>query len=385
MSMIIKGGEPAIRESYKLIAEQRRGDRSVPEISVTQIREQLGLGVDRVMCEGALYDRTLAALAIKQAQCDLSEAVFLLRAFRTTLRRFGTSKPVDTKRMLVRRRVATVYKDPPGGQFLGATFDYTHRLLDFSLLDDEASAPHTEPEARFVDVAAPDTLPSIEDMNDGGEIVANALDSLHKEDLLETPPPASEAAKRPADLTRQPLSFPANRDLRLQALARGDEGFLVGLAYSSLQGTGSLHPYIADLRIGEVGVVFVIPELGFEITICDMTVTECQIVNPVAHSAAPEGLPTFTRGYGVVFGQSERKALSVALLDRTLRAAELGEDINGPAQDQEFVLANSDGVATAGLIQHLKLPHYVDFQGRLQIMRQIRAERAAPRSAGEAA
>src|SRR5262249_29459060 len=145
MSMIIKGGEPAIQESYKLLAEQRRGDRSVPELSAAQIREQLRLGVDRVMGEGAIYDRTLAALALKQAQGDVAEAVFLLRAFRTTLRRFGTSEPIETPRMLVRRRVATVYKDPPGGQFLGPTFDYTHRLLDLSLLDE--SADHREPEA----------------------------------------------------------------------------------------------------------------------------------------------------------------------------------------------------------------------------------------------
>ena len=43
------------------------------------------LAVDRVMSEGSLYDRELAALAIKQARGDLIEAIFLLRAFRATL------------------------------------------------------------------------------------------------------------------------------------------------------------------------------------------------------------------------------------------------------------------------------------------------------------
>ena len=85
------------------------------------------------MNEGSLYDRPLAALAIKQAQGDLIEAAFLLRAYRTTLPRFGYSEPIDTARMAIRRRISATYKDLPGGQVLGPTFDYTHRLLDFQL------------------------------------------------------------------------------------------------------------------------------------------------------------------------------------------------------------------------------------------------------------
>ena len=69
---------------------------NVPEISTDQIREQLPLAVDRVMAEGSLYDPELAALAIKQARGDLIEAIFLLRAYRTTLPRFGASEPLDT-------------------------------------------------------------------------------------------------------------------------------------------------------------------------------------------------------------------------------------------------------------------------------------------------
>ena len=48
------------------------------------------------MSEGSLYDRELAALAIKQARGDLIEAIFLVRAYRTTLPRFGASEPVET-------------------------------------------------------------------------------------------------------------------------------------------------------------------------------------------------------------------------------------------------------------------------------------------------
>ncbi len=102
----------------------------MPELSTDQIKHQLGLGVDRVMAEGSLYDETAAATAIQQAQGDLTEAVFLVRAFRTTLKRFGTSRPVDTTEMTAFRRVSGIYKDIPGGQILGPTYDYTHRLIE---------------------------------------------------------------------------------------------------------------------------------------------------------------------------------------------------------------------------------------------------------------
>ena len=85
------------------------------------------------MAEGSLYDRDLAALAIKQAQGDLIEAAFLLRAYRTTLPRFAHARPVDTAAMRIARRISAIFKDLPGGQVLGPTYDYTHRLLDFGL------------------------------------------------------------------------------------------------------------------------------------------------------------------------------------------------------------------------------------------------------------
>ena len=96
MYVAVKGGERAIENAHRLLAHERRGDRDVPELSLAQISEQLSLGVDRVMTEGSLYDRELAALAIKQARGDMIEAIFLVRAFRATLPRFGATEPVDT-------------------------------------------------------------------------------------------------------------------------------------------------------------------------------------------------------------------------------------------------------------------------------------------------
>ena len=143
MYVAVKGGERAIDNAHRLLADKRRGDPAVPELTLAQISEQLALACDRVMAEGSLYDRELAALAIKQARGDLVEAIFLVRAYRTTLPRFGASEPIDTGAMEIRRRISAAFKDLPGGQVLGPTFDYTHRLLDTKLAETSPSpSPH---------------------------------------------------------------------------------------------------------------------------------------------------------------------------------------------------------------------------------------------------
>ena len=213
MYVAVKGGERAIENAHRLLAHERRGDRDVPELSLSQISEQLGLAVDRVMSEGSLYDRELAALAIKQARGDMIEAIFLVRAFRATLPRFGATEPLDTGTMRVRRRVSSTFKDIPGGQILGPTFDYTHRLLDAQLANGFVPDPPAMSESSSA--ATP-----------------RVTDILGLDGLIEPSPPA-EADEPVGDLTREPLRFPADRDLRLQNLARADEGFLLALGYST--------------------------------------------------------------------------------------------------------------------------------------------------------
>lgn len=363
----IKGGEKAIEASHRLLAKRRRGDRSVAALSVKQIREQLTLAVDRVMSEGSLYDPTLAALAIKQAEGDLIEAVFLLRAFRTTLQRFGYTKAVDLADMTMRRRISTTHKDVPGGQILGPTYDYTHRLLDFSLLREGEDGGDDIPDGWLPEDTAPPA-----------ETVARDIGALAKADILEVELPSDDACV--ADLTREPLSFPAGRDQRLQSLARGDEGFLMGLCYSTMRGYGRNHPFVAEMRHGDVAVVMEIPEIGLEVGIGTLRLTECRTIHLHAGDAQHE--PRYTRGYGLVFGHGERKALSMAVVDRALRAKELGEEPKYPAQDEEFVLYHVDNVEASGLVQHLKLPHYVDFQAELQLMHQLRQGHAQKHAAG---
>lgn len=360
MYVAVKGGDKAIANSHKLIAEERRGDTSLPELSVAQIREQMALAVDRVMSEGALYDPDLAALALKQAQGDVTEAAFLIRAYRTTLEIFGKAEPFDTSKMKIERRVSAAYKDLPGGQVLGPTYDYTHRLLDFGLEEEQAEEDYTAPEA---DHPLDAHMPRVTD------IVGH--EGLMEQDL----PPKGDPA--PTDLTHKPLKFPADRDVRLQNLARGDEGFLLGLAYSTQRGFGGNHPFAGEIRVGDVSCEVVAPELGFAIDIGDVKLTECQMINQFKGS---EKLPPqFTRGYGLTFGHTERKAMSMALVDRALRGQELGETPNYPAQDAEFVLYHSDNVEASGFVQHLKLPHYVDFQGELHMLRKMRDDFFAER------
>lgn len=347
----VKGGERAIDAAHEWLARDRRGDTAVAEIGTAQIAGQLGRAVDRVMAEGSCYDPDLAALAIKQAQGDLIEAAFLLRAYRTTLPRFAASLPIETSTMLIRRRISAIYKDLPGGQVLGPTYDYTHRLLDFSLAAEGSDVAPNEGASPAADAS----------------LMPRVMDLLDQEGLMASEQPSDAA---PGDLTREPLAFPAERDVRLQALARGDEGFLLALGYSTQRGYGNTHPFVGEIRVGSVAVEIVPPELGFPIEIGRIALTECEMVNQFGGSKTEPA--QFTRGYGLCFGHGERKAMGMALVDRAMRAAELGEDVTAPAQNIEFVLSHSDNIEATGFVEHLKLPHYVDFQSELETIRRMR-------------
>ncbi len=363
MYVAVKGGEKAIENAHAWLAEERRGPTDIAELSIDQIRSQLSLAVNRVMAEGSLYDPDLAALAIKQARGDLIEAVFLIRAYRTTLPRFGYSEPVATADMECDRRISATFKDAPGGQVLGPTFDYTHRLLDFKL-------------------AADGEVPAAAEATPRTEPTPHITEFLQGEDIIQTEPFSADI---PGDLTREPMEFPSNRPVRLQSLTRGDEGFVLGMAYSTQRGYARNHAFVGELRIGKVPVELDIPELGFAIEIGEVELTECETVNQFQGSKTEP--PQFTRGYGLVFGQSERKSIAMALVDRALRWQELGEDnLGAPAQDEEFVLSHSDNIQATGFLEHIKLPHYVDFQSELELVRKLRREaeeRITPKEAAE--
>lgn len=402
MYVAVKGGERAIAHSIEALARKRRGNQALAELSVAQIREQLPYAIDRVMAEGSIFDAQLAALAIKQAGGDLVEAIFLLRAYRTTLPRLGYTLPLDTDKMRVERRISAIFKDLPGGQILGPSFDYTQRLLDFTLLEDDenqlaaiangspsfiesgietAAAGVNKPtkptnpterteqteQTKLIEPTEPTELPG---PRASGVIQASCPDALallSADGLIE--PSGGDSST--VDLTREPLVFPADRNTRLQNLARADEGFLLAIAYSTQRGYAHNHPFVGDLKVGQVDVEIQPDELGFSLTIGRLSLTECQMVNQFAGSQTSPA--RFTRGYGLSIGQNERKAMAMALTDRALRAAELGEAVTAPAQSPEFVLSHSDNLEASGFVQHLKLPHYVDFQAELELIRNLRA------------
>ncbi|WP_434637278.1 carbon-phosphorus lyase complex subunit PhnI [Klebsiella sp. I138] len=350
MYVAVKGGEKAIAAAHALQEHKRRGSGQLPELSIEQITQQLNLAVDRVMTEGGIADRELAALALKQASGDNVEAIFLLRAYRTTLQRLAVSEPVDTASMRLERRISAVYKDIPGGQMLGPTYDYTHRLLDFTLLANGETPP----------------LNIAERPSDATPHVFNLLE---QQGLAKT---EQDTHAQPDDITRAPPVYPCSRSSRLQQLVRGDEGFLLALAYSTQRGYGRNHPFAGEIRSGYVAVEIVPEELGFAVNIGELLMTECEMVNGFV---APESEPPhFTRGYGLVFGMSERKAMAMALVDRALQAPDYSEEIASPAQDEEFVLAHADNVEAAGFVSHLKLPHYVDFQAELALLKRLQRE-----------
>ena len=357
MYVAVKGGEKAIANAHALLAQRGRGDAETERIGYEQLRDQMGVLIARVMAEGSLYDPDLAAKALLQSQGDVLEAVTLMRSYRTTLPRFGVTPAVDTAGLPSERRVSATFKDIPGGQQLGATFDYTHRLLADEL---------TTPEVPVSD--AGDAPPAAA----GGSAMPRVTDLLGVDALIEPDRPEDWSDPDPADLTREPTVYPMTRAERLQALGRGDEGFLLALGYSTQRGFGNNHPFVGEVRVGEVEVEFDAPELGITIPIGRIEVTECQMVNQFVGSA--DRAPQFTRGYGLVFGRAERKAMSMSLVDRALRADEFSERRVSPAQDEEFVISHADNVQATGFVEHLKLPHYVDFQGELVLIRQLHRE-----------
>ncbi|MBU2738899.1 carbon-phosphorus lyase complex subunit PhnI [Acidithiobacillus concretivorus] len=351
-----KGGAQAIQAAHQLVAERNAPN---PDDLQAQIAQHLHLSIDRIMAEASLYDRDIAAKALLQAQGDTIEAVFIVRAYRATLSRFLDSAPLNIGQAHLQRHISAAFKDIPGGQQLGATYDYSHRLLGYfqNLPVPDESEAHT---AILANTKTPNARKK-----------TGVMDILESEGLIEKSS-TEQAGAENRDITQIPPSFPASRAQRLQTLARADEGFVLGMAYSTQRGYGQNHPFIAELSHGSVNVEICPPELGFSFCIGTIEMTECQMINQF-QGDSPE-TATFTRGYGLVFGHNERKAIAMALLDRALRAQELGEKVEAPAQDEEFVLSHCDNVEATGFVEHLKLPHHVDFQSEISTLRALRAQ-----------
>lgn len=248
------------------------------------------------------------------------------------------------------RRISAAFKDIPGGQMLGATYDYTHRLIHFERENEDAGELH-----RLFQHILEEQIPA------APKAYHRVSDMLRVEGLMDTYP---EDNTPPYDVTENLLEFPAPRSARLQTMTRADTGFLSGLSYSVLRGFGQVHPTVGELRSGYVSLEVAYPGMENEsIYLGEILLTEVETF----HSASDKDQLKLASGYGAVFGRNENKAIAMAVIDREL---EQGGDY--AAQDQEFVLMHGDCLEMNGFISHLKLPHYVTFQSKLDAVRKTR-------------
>ncbi len=344
----VSGGEEAIAASIRLLDYYRSG--SEKELDIEALVHRFGLLIDKVMSESGLYAKEYAALALKQCEGSAEEAVFLLRAYRSTLKRSRYTNVADTGTMRIIRRISAAFKDIPGGQLLGASYDYTHRLIRF----DEERGSGSRLHETFRKILA-------EQQPEAVQSYGRVSDMLKKEGILDTYP---QDDTTPYDVTEKLLEFPAPRSARLQTMTRADTGFLSGLAYSVLRGFGQVHPTVGELRCGYMELTVPYPDSEDEsIWLGEILITE---VETFAQSNDDEGLK-LASGYGAVFGRNENKAIAMAVIDREI---ERGGDY--AAQDEEFVLTHGDCLEMNGFISHLKLPHYVTFQSKLDAVRKTR-------------
>jgi alpha-D-ribose 1-methylphosphonate 5-triphosphate synthase subunit PhnI len=274
--------------------------------------------------------------------------------------------PVDTEQMDVMRRVSAAFKDIPGGQMLGPSPDFSHRLFNLELVNETPA----EFRAALEQVAR-----TSEAVTDAPTTIPKVLSFLRAHGLVPEPVIASEEA---FDITRAPLTFPAPRSAALAVMARAQQGSLLALAYSNMRGYGDIHPTVAELRVGYVPVHVPHPVTGEPVEVGEVLMTECEVVAMFEAEEAGQ-LPTFNVGYGACFGHNESKAIGMAVLDRALQRG-AADGSQHPSEDPEFVLLHLDGVDAMGFCVHYKMPHYVTFQSDLDRLRatQDAARRTAP-------
>lgn len=348
----VKGGKDAILNAENVVEQYRCRNGGIP-IKTEQIEYQMRLLIDKIMSEGSLYSPQVAAIALKQTEGDPMEAAYLVRAFRSTVPRTCFSLPAKSEEMFCIRRISSSFQDIPGGQIIGPSRDYAQRLIRFDLTGEENLS--VDP-------------PKKKDDSPLDQKLEKVVDYIRQQKLMETP--VKDPDQKPYDITRQPITFPLDRSARLQRLTRGEDGGVLAFGYASLRGWGSVHPTIAEVRVGYLPVKIKHPYWKTTVTVGKIMVTEVESICSFTKKEDPEtGQESyvFTLGYGFVFGHNERKAIAMSILDRALCT----ENPTSPIEDQEFVLFHIDSMESQGFISHLKLPHYVSFQSALDRIRSI--------------
>jgi len=347
-----RGGERAIEQSQRLFRAEMG---EITRERVAEIRRAMPYLVDRAMGEASLYDEDLAALALAQTGGELYEAILLLRAWRTTQPRLQVAAPVRQEDLFTHRRISAAFKDIPGGQVLGPTLDYSHRILETGVLAGEAFVPPpVEPAA----VPAPARQPSVAAWQ-------------AENGLLELPGDDAALGNEIPDITREPVMFPAKRAHTLQSLARAETGGVLALGYAAQRGYGQAHPTVNELRLAEAEIRVRHPR-GTTFSAGRVKISQAEVVSK---SGTQLGL-----GFAATLGWNEVKVIAAATLDLNAPGAE-----KGSATEEEFFVYHTEGVESSGFCIHFKLPHYVTFQSSLDAMRDAKAKKAATEKAPEPA
>ena len=407
-----KGGEEAILAAEELV-RRRRDQGESPRLSLEQITERLRLAVDRTMGEASIWAPELAARAIRQSEGDQFEAMQLLRAHRSTLPRLAYGEPVPVGELRVLRRVSSAFRNPPGSQILGRTLDYVGRLLDLMPEDEHErlSAEHQARERAYEESLELEKghghghghdhshaadghdheIPAAElaaarDLIDGLTTEAAAasddrhpsrvLDLMRAMDLLvERRDPADPD---PYDITRQPARPGAPRSAVLSMLARAETGALVHFWYKlRFDPRSNGHEIPGEVRHGWLPLRVTHPLTGNPVQVAEVRVTDVETYDGL--NRADEDRSRIDAGYGMCLGHNERKAIAMAGLDLAVH-----RDGNSSEIAQQ-VLITLDGVEANGFLEHLKLPHHVDFRSEIERKQAIRAQQVAARSTTQAA
>ncbi|MBF8192229.1 carbon-phosphorus lyase complex subunit PhnI [Nonomuraea sp. K274] len=368
------GGHEAILAAEQLVERHRYGGSSA-WLGIDQITGRLRLAVDRIMGEGGLWAPELAARALRQSEGDVQEAAQLIRAHRSTLPRVAYSEPVHADELRISRRISPAFRNPPGSQLLGRTLDYVGRLLDL-MPEEQAKARLHQPAPSHGH--GPEHGHSAQGHehpqgpgSDSGQVDGHdprrpprLLGLLRSMGMLADR--VTDGDAEPYDITRSPVRPGVPRSARLTAMARAETGALVHLWYShTFQPGRHNHEFPGEVRHGTLPMRVLHPLTGRPVTVAEVRVTEVETIDDL--DRAEEDRSRLDLGYGMCFGHNERKAIAMAGLDLLVH-----RDGGRTSLEQE-VLLTLDGIEASGFLEHLKLPHYVDFRSVLDRKRAVRA------------
>jgi alpha-D-ribose 1-methylphosphonate 5-triphosphate synthase subunit PhnI len=335
----IKGGEEAINNSLAFYKDYTKEAKDIEDETMVN---SFGFAIDKVMSEGSLYSKKLAAQAIKRSAGELLNASFFLRAHRSSCQRIGECKVLNVDDMRLSRRISSAFKDIEGGQILGPSNDYEIKLL---LKEEETK--HT-----------------YDGYSDETCVVKSAMTPLREDGLIKVLP----KEEKPWDITRMFPESPYPRSALLQVMSRAESGSLLGFAYTSMRGYGDVHPTIGDLRIGELDIVFTHPFTQKDVHIGSIEATAVECAG--TFNKDENGDTKLTTGFGFTFGKNETKAISMSIIDLSLYndSYTVGAD-QIVASDFEMIMHHVDGIESFGFANHYKLPHYVTFQTDYQVFK----------------